>query len=75
MEFKTQTAVAPHRDGLPSDDESLVFSSWSQEEGYDPPTIDQSHDVALVTKLLHRSHNCHAVCNEKILLWGLSGCG
>lgn len=44
-------------------------------DGYDPPEIDQSPDVSLVIRLLNRSHDCHGVCNEKILLWGLPGCG
>lgn len=39
------------------------------------PTIDQSHDVALVAKLLNRTRDCHGVCSENILLWGLPGCG
>ncbi|KAK5045801.1 hypothetical protein LTR84_008894 [Exophiala bonariae] len=50
-------------------------SSIEQDTGYPVPTIDQSHDVALVTKLLNRTRDCHGVCSENILLWGLPGCG
>ncbi|KIW24602.1 uncharacterized protein PV07_10306 [Cladophialophora immunda] len=46
-----------------------------QKDGYSPPTIDQSHDVALVIKALDQTYNCHGVCSTKILLWGASGCG
>ncbi|KIX93447.1 uncharacterized protein Z520_10866 [Fonsecaea multimorphosa CBS 102226] len=46
-----------------------------QKDGYSPPTIDQSHDVALVIKALDHSYKCHGVCSTKILLWGSPGCG
>ena len=73
MDLKTQTAVAPHTGGSAGDEESPVL--WPLEDCYDPPKIDQSQDVAIVATLLDRSWNCHNVCNERILLWGLSGCG
>jgi hypothetical protein len=75
MEFESQVAATPYNDGSQHHQDLSVLSSWSSEAGHEPPVIDQSHDVALVTRLLDRSFNCHAVCNEKILLWGLPGCG
>lgn len=74
-------AVAVHTAASASTSTSLheppsTFSFYpGQEDGYNPPEIDQSHDVALVSKLLDRSYGCHGVCSEKILLWGLPGCG
>ncbi|EXJ72677.1 uncharacterized protein A1O5_03823 [Cladophialophora psammophila CBS 110553] len=54
---------------------SLAPPSQSQEDPYNPPTIDQSHDVALVIRVLNQSYNCHGVYHSKILLWGSAGCG
>lgn len=50
-------------------------ASIEQDTEYSLPVIDQSHDVALVAKLLNRTRDCHGVCSENILLWGLPGCG
>ena len=73
MECKSQISL--RNDGSPGDEQSRALSSWSPEDGFEPPKIDRSRDIALVTRLLDRSYGCHGVCNEKILLWGLAGCG
>jgi hypothetical protein len=75
MERELPLAVPSHPATTAGDETTLALSSWSPEDGYEPPTIDQSQDVALVSRLLDRSFGCHGVCNEKILLWGLAGCG
>ncbi|KIX05917.1 uncharacterized protein Z518_03891 [Rhinocladiella mackenziei CBS 650.93] len=77
MDFKPSFGVAP-RGGSPEqvqEPRNKTSQSSNIRDGYTPPEIDQSHDIALVSKLLNRSHNCHGVCNEKILVWGLPGCG
>ncbi|KIW78666.1 hypothetical protein Z517_08504 [Fonsecaea pedrosoi CBS 271.37] len=64
-----------HDDPLAVSDHPPKPPSSPQEDGYSPPTIDQSHDAALVLTALDQSYNCHGVCDAKILLWGSPGCG
>jgi hypothetical protein len=52
---------------------SLPSDRWRH--GDEPPSLDQSADLALITKLLDQSWNCHGVVFQKILLWGPPGCG
>ncbi|OAP58416.1 hypothetical protein AYL99_07506 [Fonsecaea erecta] len=60
---------------LPAGSQAPASPSPPQVNGYSPPTIDQSHDVALVVKALNLSHDHHGVCNTSILLWGSPGSG
>src|SRR5882757_5743307 len=71
----SSVAIAVHTAASLREPQATINCSPKPGDGYTPPEIDQSHDATLVTKLLNRSYDCNGVCSEKILLWGLPGCG
>jgi hypothetical protein len=73
MEFENGHGPEIQNEGTLEVSESLSVDHWQYGDG--TPSLDQSADLALITKLLDQSWNCHGVVFQKILLWGPPGCG